>query len=555
MLASIVEKETGRNDERERVAAVFHQSAAAEHAPAVRPDHPLRPAGRQGGLGPADPAQRDRAEDGHNTYQIDGLPPTADLQPGPARDRGGAQSGRDQGALFRRRRPRRPRVLRDAQGPQRQRRKWRKTEQEIKAEKAEKDKAKADAAIPSSTPPYTNAPASSRRSDPHPTPPTSSRATARRRGRKPAEQADKAPTSPRSSRRKGPGAGDREGQGRCPGQASRPRRSCLGRRRTAKSEGARPASVAAASCWPRALQLDSALDQIARASRRQPRGTPPYDHQEHDRICPRRRVGRLDQLALGGALRQRTRPRSAAAAAARLRGPGAAHPRGSRQAPRARQPVGQPERQAQRGRLADPPERAGPAPGAGGARQAAGDGRRSSRRAPTGCSASAACSSSSRPRRAKPQRAPAPRRCWRAWRRRSTASWPRAPAKGAGSKRSSSTSWWRSRGWSRRSQRSPARTPEAIRQRLKEQVARLLEPGVPLDRARLHQEAALLATRADVEEELKRLTAHIAGARELLGSSEPAGRASISWRRSSTARPIRCARRPTMPRRRGPASS
>ena len=73
-------------------------------------------------------------------------------------------------------------------------------------------------------------------------------------------------------------------------------------------------------------------------------------------------------------------------------------------------------------------------------------------------------------------------------------------------------------------QRSPARTSDAIRQRLKEQLARLLEPGVPLDEVRLYQEAALLATRADVEEELKRLAAHIAGARELLASSEPAGR-------------------------------
>ena len=34
----------------------------------------------------------------------------------------------------------------------------------------------------------------------------------------------------------------------------------------------------------------------------------------------------------------------------------------------------------------------------------------------------------------------------------------------------------------------------------------------------------MLATRADVEEELKRLGAHIAGARELLASREPAGR-------------------------------
>ena len=71
---------------------------------------------------------------------------------------------------------------------------------------------------------------------------------------------------------------------------------------------------------------------------------------------------------------------------------------------------------------------------------------------------------------------------------------------------------------------SPARAPEAIRQRLKEQVERLLATGATLDEGRLYQEAALLATRADVEEELKRLGAHIASARELLASRDPAGR-------------------------------
>ena len=71
---------------------------------------------------------------------------------------------------------------------------------------------------------------------------------------------------------------------------------------------------------------------------------------------------------------------------------------------------------------------------------------------------------------------------------------------------------------------SPARSAEAIRQRLKEQIGRLLETGVGLDEGRLYQEAAILATRADVEEELKRLGAHIAGARELVASREPAGR-------------------------------
>ncbi len=71
---------------------------------------------------------------------------------------------------------------------------------------------------------------------------------------------------------------------------------------------------------------------------------------------------------------------------------------------------------------------------------------------------------------------------------------------------------------------SPARTPEAIRQRLREQVERLLEASPAFDETRLHQEAVLLATKADIEEELQRLRAHVAAARELLDASEPVGR-------------------------------
>src|SRR5262245_11221225 len=73
-------------------------------------------------------------------------------------------------------------------------------------------------------------------------------------------------------------------------------------------------------------------------------------------------------------------------------------------------------------------------------------------------------------------------------------------------------------------ERSPARSPAAVKQRLKEQVSRLVEAGTSFEEARLYQEAVLLATRADTEEELKRLTAHIAAARQLLQSPEPAGR-------------------------------
>jgi uncharacterized protein (TIGR00255 family) len=71
---------------------------------------------------------------------------------------------------------------------------------------------------------------------------------------------------------------------------------------------------------------------------------------------------------------------------------------------------------------------------------------------------------------------------------------------------------------------APARTPAAIQARLKDLVARLIESSNALEPDRLHQEAVLLATRADVEEELKRLHAHIAAARELLGETGAVGR-------------------------------
>ena len=71
---------------------------------------------------------------------------------------------------------------------------------------------------------------------------------------------------------------------------------------------------------------------------------------------------------------------------------------------------------------------------------------------------------------------------------------------------------------------NPARSPEAIRARLAEQVALLLGASSKLDADRLHQEAALLATRADIAEEIDRLTAHVAAARDLLASGGAVGR-------------------------------
>ncbi len=67
------------------------------------------------------------------------------------------------------------------------------------------------------------------------------------------------------------------------------------------------------------------------------------------------------------------------------------------------------------------------------------------------------------------------------------------------------------------------RVVEAYRGRLAERVEELTR-GVPIDPARLAQEVALLADRTDVAEEMTRLHSHVAQARALLASGEPAGR-------------------------------
>ncbi len=75
-----------------------------------------------------------------------------------------------------------------------------------------------------------------------------------------------------------------------------------------------------------------------------------------------------------------------------------------------------------------------------------------------------------------------------------------------------------------RAERVPGRRPEAIRARLAEQVAALLAQSERFDADRLHQEAILIATKADVREELDRLIAHLAQARLLLGQGGSVGR-------------------------------
>jgi len=75
-----------------------------------------------------------------------------------------------------------------------------------------------------------------------------------------------------------------------------------------------------------------------------------------------------------------------------------------------------------------------------------------------------------------------------------------------------------------RAEHAPGRRPEAIRARLAEQVATLLAQSERFDVDRLHQEAIMIAAKADVREELDRLAAHVAQARHLIGQGGPVGR-------------------------------
>ena len=75
-----------------------------------------------------------------------------------------------------------------------------------------------------------------------------------------------------------------------------------------------------------------------------------------------------------------------------------------------------------------------------------------------------------------------------------------------------------------RAEAAPGRKAEAIKARLAEQVKALLDNAKGFDPDRLHQEAILLATKADIREELDRLASHGVQARKMLEEGGPAGR-------------------------------
>jgi uncharacterized protein (TIGR00255 family) len=79
-------------------------------------------------------------------------------------------------------------------------------------------------------------------------------------------------------------------------------------------------------------------------------------------------------------------------------------------------------------------------------------------------------------------------------------------------------------GLKKQAEDNPGRKPEAIKAKILESIDALMDTGKGFDPDRLHQEALLLASKADIREELDRLDAHVAAARKLLAQGGPVGR-------------------------------
>ena len=76
----------------------------------------------------------------------------------------------------------------------------------------------------------------------------------------------------------------------------------------------------------------------------------------------------------------------------------------------------------------------------------------------------------------------------------------------------------------KKAETAPGRKPDAIKARLAEQIALLMETSDRFDPDRLNQEALLIATKADIREELDRIASHIAQTRDMIAKGGPIGR-------------------------------
>jgi uncharacterized protein (TIGR00255 family) len=75
-----------------------------------------------------------------------------------------------------------------------------------------------------------------------------------------------------------------------------------------------------------------------------------------------------------------------------------------------------------------------------------------------------------------------------------------------------------------RADAAPGRRPEAVKARIAEQVATLLDASSRFDTDRLHQEAILIASKADIREELDRLASHVVQAQRMIADGGAIGR-------------------------------
>ena len=71
---------------------------------------------------------------------------------------------------------------------------------------------------------------------------------------------------------------------------------------------------------------------------------------------------------------------------------------------------------------------------------------------------------------------------------------------------------------------APGRRPEAVKARIAEQVATLIGASDRFDPDRLHQEAILIASKADIREELDRLASHVTQVERLIAAGGAIGR-------------------------------
>ena len=76
----------------------------------------------------------------------------------------------------------------------------------------------------------------------------------------------------------------------------------------------------------------------------------------------------------------------------------------------------------------------------------------------------------------------------------------------------------------RKAEADPSREPAVIRERIAEQVRLLMDASANLDAGRRHMEAAFLATKADIREEIDRLKTHVVSGRVLLANGGAIGR-------------------------------